>query len=66
MIKEISEYHSKDGTSKAEVVYNVLEGFFSVYFYEGGKLAGFEDYFGKDISYVEDAAENWVLGIKKL
>jgi len=36
------------------------------YFDDNGKQFFSEDFPGKSMRYVEDAAENWALGIKKL
>lgn len=42
------------------------EMFYIKYFDDNGKMFYTEDFPGKSIHYVNDAAENWCLGIKKL
>ena len=42
------------------------EQLFIEYFDDHGKLFFSEEFPGKSMRYVEDAAENWALGIKQL
>jgi len=64
----LSEYYKTDG-SCAQVfrVSNGDQGFYSITFTDpqGYSLAQ-EDYPHKALGFVEDAAENWTLGIKLL
>ena len=69
-VEIISEYWSDDGKLKAEIV-NVDSkerewGIDMVYFYADGKFVGSEAYDGHSLDYLESAAENYVLGIKRL
>lgn len=69
-VEIISEYWSDDGKLKAEIV-NVGSGEREwgtdmVYFYADGKFVGSEAYDGHSLDYLESAAENYVLGIKRL
>jgi|TARA_Y100000015_G_scaffold42000_1_gene48841 hypothetical protein len=55
------------GKGYAEVWMNFKEEFaFIKYFDENEKQFFTEDFPSKSVRYVEDAAENWALGIKKL
>lgn len=62
---ELSTFFSDDGNGKA-VVLRVDGGYSIEYFDNGGNLFFTEDFPGKSLRYVEDAAENWAVGIKKL
>lgn len=66
-MKHISTYF-KEGAelkSRAEVV--VENGDYSIHYYNlNGQLFHTESFAGKSLQYVEDAAENWALGIKVL
>lgn len=42
------------------------ETFYIKYFDNHGKLFFTEDFPNKSLRYVEDAAENWTIGLKKL
>jgi len=67
MGKKISTYYADDGMGYCEVhVDYKQEMFYLKYFDENGKCFFTEDYPNKAMRYVEDAAENWALGIKKL
>ena len=69
--KLMSEYYKEDGSvAKIYQVVSAMDGehsFFSITFKDsqGNKIA-VEDYPFKSIHYVQDAAENWTLGIKQL
>ena len=67
-VEIISEYWSDNGRLKAEVVLATNEDFKShlVMFYEDDCFLGSEHYSGHSLQYYEDAAENYVLGIKHL
>jgi len=50
-----------------EVHFNFKEEYaYITYHEENGSRFDSEDFPGKSLRYVEDAAENWALGIKKL
>lgn len=67
-VEIISEYWSDDGKLKADVVVVDNDGLRHnmVYFYVDGQFVGSETYEGRSIHYYEDAAENYVLGVKTL
>jgi len=59
----ISEYYRDDG-AKANVVLRV--DYYNIEFYNAnGDIEEVESFKGKTLAYVEEAAENWVAGIKK-
>ena len=69
--KLISEYYKDDGS--VAKIYQVINGrdgepsFFSITYKDitGTRITN-EDFKFKSLRYVEDAAENWTLGIKNL
>jgi hypothetical protein len=62
----ISEYY-KTGGGFAQVRENPnTKEKFIIYFSEKGEIFDTEKFPGKSLRYIEDAAENWALGIKKL
>jgi hypothetical protein len=69
--KLVSEYYKEDGgVAKIYRVITQMDGdhsFYSITFKDsnGNRLAR-EDYPFKSLHYVEDAAENWTLGIKEI
>ena len=65
--RKISTYYSDHGEGYAEVWMDFKEELaFIKYFYDNDVRFFEEDFPNKAIRYVEDAAENWALGIKKL
>ena len=61
---EISEYYKADGTF-AQVRQNPeTKEHYIIYFDERGNIFNTEKFPGKALNYVEDAAENYALGIK--
>lgn len=67
MGKKISTYYADDEKGYCEIHIDIKEEMFYIkYFDENGKRFFQEDFPGKSMRYVEDAAENWALGIKKL
>lgn len=67
MGKKISTYWSDHGKGKAEVHMDFkAEMAYIKYFDNNDKLFFTEEFPNKSIMYVEDAAENWALGIKQL
>lgn len=68
MAKKISTYYADPpGRGHCDVMMDFKEEMAYVdYFDDHGKKFFTEDFPNKSIRYVEDAAENWALGIKKL
>lgn len=67
MGKKLSTYHSDHDSGFAEIHIDMKnEHLYIKYFDNNGKLFFSEDFEGKSLRYVEDAAENWAVGIKKL
>lgn len=66
--KKISTYYADPpGRGHCEVCMNFKEEMAYIdYFDDNGKQFYTEDFPGRSMRYVEDAAENWALGIKKL
>lgn len=63
----ISEWETSDDRGKAVIFYSDSEEmFFIEYFDNKGHRFYTEEFPDKSIYYVEDAAQNWTLGIKKL
>jgi len=59
----LSEYFREDGAS-AEVL--AIDDFYAILYYNDEQmLCEMEEFKSNSLSYVEDAAENWALGIKK-
>lgn len=51
----------------AVIKHNLKEEYLYIEYYdENDNMFSKEDFIGKSIRYVEDAAENWALGIKKI
>ena len=63
MKREISEYYSDDKTKKAVVIQNDKD--YVIDFYSNNKYYHSIMYSDRSLRYVEDAAENYVLGIFK-
>ena len=67
MGRKISTYYSDHGKGHAEVHFDFKEEYAYIkYFDNNEKMFFIEDFPGKSLRYVHDAAENWALGIKKL
>lgn len=67
MGKHLSTYYADDNRGYCEMHVNFKEEMFYLkYFDENGKQFFTEEFPNKSMRYVEDAAENWALGIKKL
>jgi hypothetical protein len=60
----VTKFWSDDQTKTAEVV--LIDGVPHIKMYEGEELVGQEDFPNNTLQYAADAAENYVLGIKKL
>ena len=66
MGKKISTYWSDYGKGKCEIHVDMKQEMFYIKYYDNNDRRFFtEDFVGKSLRYVEDAAENWALGIKK-
>jgi len=67
-IRTISTYYADPpGRGHCKVCMDFKEEMAYIeYFDDNGKQFFSEDFPGKSMRYVEDAAENWALGIKKL
>ena len=68
MIKEISIYYKNEDLKERAVVKFDTETteFYVDYYDKSGNIFYTEQFEGKSSHFVEDAAENWALGIKKL
>lgn len=67
MGRKLSTYYSDHGKGYCEIHFDFKEEYgYIKYFDNNEKLFFTEDYKGKSMRYVEDAAENWALGIKLL
>lgn len=67
MGRKISTYYADKGKGYCEVHMDMKEELCYIkYFDSNGKMFFLEDFPNKSLRYVEDAAENWALGIKKL
>ena len=67
MERKISTYYSELGKGYCEVHMNFKEEMAYIkYFDDNDRFFFSEEFPDKAISYVQDAAENWCIGIKKL
>lgn len=67
MGKKLSTYYSDTDKSYCEIHINYKEEVAYIkYFDDNGKRFFTEEFPNKSLRYVEDAAENWTMGIKKL
>lgn len=62
----VSEFVSQDKKLKAIIRRNKLTSIYEIDFYEGRKIVATESYAFHTLRYHEDAAENYVNGIKRL
>lgn len=63
----ISTYYADGNKGYAEVHKDLQQGGCFIRYYDSNGIRFFtEEFPDKSIRYVEDAAENWALGIKKL
>jgi len=60
---KVTKFVSDDRTKTAEVI--LIDGIPSIRMYEGDDPVGQEDFPDNTLQYAADAAENYVLGIKK-
>ena len=61
----ISTYWSDDQKKRAEVFHNLQAGY-EIDFFEDDKYILSESYEDKNLYYHEDAAENYVMGVKDI
>lgn len=66
MRSQLSVFHSEDMDLKAIVYYAIETDRFEVDYAKNGLLIATESYEGHNLLYHEDAAENYVNGIKKI
>lgn len=67
MGKKINTYHSPDGRGRAEVYFDFREELAYIKYYDDqGHMFYTEEFPNCSLPYVQDAAENWTLGIKQL
>jgi hypothetical protein len=67
MGKKLSTYYAEKGKGWCEIhLDSKNESLYIKYFDDEGRKFFVEDFPDKSMRYVEDAAENWALGIKKL
>lgn len=67
MGKHLSTYYTDDDTGYCEVHFDFKDEIAYIkYFDENGKQFYLEEFPNKSITYVNDAAENWTLGIKSV
>ena len=64
--KEVSTFYSNDGKMRSIVYANPMSGTFEVDFENEGAVIKTESYPAHNLNFHEDAAENYVLGIKKV
>jgi len=62
----ISTFFKEDTDGPRAEVYLEETGYTIRYYDMSGSLFRTEEFTGKSLHYVEDAAENWALGIKNL
>lgn len=67
MGKKLSTYYTPDDKGYCEVHYDFKEELAYIKYYDqNGKMFFTEEFPDKSIHFVNDAAENWCSGIKKL
>ena len=68
MGRKLSTYYADPpGRGYCEIHFDFREEFAYIKYYDDkGNMFFTEDFKGKSLRYVEDAAENWALGYKKL
>lgn len=62
----ISTYFSEEAPTMLRAEVYKDDAGYGIFYYKGNTIFNEERFPGKSISYVEDAAENWASGIKKL
>ena len=66
VVTVVSEFESADKSLKAVLKMNKLTSLYEIDFYKNGKFVVSESYAYHTRRYHEDAAENYVNGIKKI
>lgn len=68
MGKKLHTYYHDNGEEYCEVHIDFKEELLYIKYFktEAAKWFHKEEFVGKSLRYVEDAAENWALGIKKI
>ncbi len=66
MFKEISEYYDDEMFKRAVIFLDTKTDTFGIDYYKGKTMIDSENFPGYALCYVEDAADNWVRGIKKI
>ena len=67
MSRKLSTYHSDQGKGYCEVHMNFKEELAYIKYFDNNDRQVFtEDFPNKSVHYVNDAAENWAVGIKKI
>jgi hypothetical protein len=67
MGRKLSTYYSEIGKGYCEVHMSFKDEMAYIKYFDNNDVMFFtEDFPGKSIHYVNDAAENWCVGIKKL
>lgn len=64
--EQLSVFYSDDFDKKAIVYYNIVEKRFEVDFAKDGLIVATESYAGHNEQYHDDAAENYVMGVKHI
>lgn len=66
-MQHISSYFKEGSSQKARAEIVLDESGYNIHYYNiNGDLFKSESFSGKSLRYVEDAAENWAMGIKVL
>jgi len=65
-MEKINEFVSQDGKLKAVLKLDKVNSFYEIDFYKDDKKVATESYAYHTLRYHEDAAENYVNGIKKI
>jgi hypothetical protein len=66
MKTEVSTYFNEEAPSMLKAVVFKDDSGYGIHYYKSDTIFNEERFPGKSIHYVEDAAENWALGLKKL
>jgi len=64
--EQVSVFYSDDFDKKAIVYYDIVKKRFEVDFAKNGLIVATESYDGRSEQYHEDAAENYVMGVKHI
>lgn len=64
--EQVSVFYSDDFDKKAIVYYDIVKKRFEVDFAKNGLIVATESYEGRSEQFHEDAAENYVMGVKHI